>query len=148
MILIVNLKIIRNLFYLTKINNKLQDSKFIFFCYNVKVTQQLQTILLKNHIKVFFFKKLKCLTYLKFLTNTLSNKLVLFCCENTEISMDFLLAIENNILFAKIYDTYYSLNNFSKYYKSGVYETCFSSLASYYYTNIYLLLEYLKTKKN
>lgn len=110
------------------------------------MTQQLQNLLIKNNIKMFFLKKLKCLNYLKFIT-TLSNTVMIFCCENLP-SIDFFTAIESNILFAKIDSTYYSLNSFSKYLEQGTYKICLSTFLYYYYTNISLLLDGLKTKKN
>jgi hypothetical protein len=110
-ILIDNLKIVRDFNFIIKFNKNLQNYHYIFFCYNVLITTDIKKKCNNKNIKYFYLKNLKSIKYLKFLYNYLNNSMILFCCNDLN-SVNFLLnSLQNIIIFIKINNNYYSLNN-------------------------------------
>lgn len=118
MILIDNLKTTRNIFYFLKVNQNLAKYKYIFFCYNVNLTL-LNSIIIKYNIKYYFLKKLKCIKYLNFLNHYLNNSILLFCVNDMESLTKLIPLLKNKILYCKVNDNFYSLNNLDEYLNSN-----------------------------
>ena len=94
-------------------------------------------------IDYYFFKKLKSIKYLNFLQNYLKNSLVLYCTNDESILPILSKELKNNIIFCKINNNFYSLNNIEIYCNSKI--DLVSYINNYYYNFIYTL-DNLKNK--
>lgn len=143
MILIDNIKKIRNLNYFLKINQNLLNYNYIFFCYNVNLKSLSSKIINNPNIKYYFLKKLKCIKYLNFFKAYLNNSIIIFCINNINSLNLFLQELNNNIIYCKINNSFYSLNNIQDYLNSKI------DLVNYMDNNIIALfqnLQFLKDK--
>lgn len=143
MILIDNIKKIRNLNYFLKINQNLLNYNYIFFCYNVNLKSLSSKIINNPNIKYYFLKKLKCIKYLNFFKAYLNNSIIIFCINDINSLNLFLQELNNNILYCKINNSFYSLNNIQDYLNSKI------DLVNYMDNNIIALfqnLQFLKDK--
>lgn len=118
---IVNLKLIRKFFYFLKLNSNLRKFNFIFFCYNSKLDANLQTLLVSYNIKFYFLKKLKYNNYLNYiLLPYLTNNLSIYCCSDEKAVTAILPKISKYLIFCKINNNFYSLNNCEIYLSSRI----------------------------
>lgn len=143
MILIDNIKKIRNLNYFLKINQNLLNYNYIFFCYNVNLKSLSSKIINNPNIKYYFLKKLKCIKYLNFFKAYLNNSIIIFCINDINSLNLFLQELNNNIIYCKINNSFYSLNNIQDYLNSKI------DLVNYMDNNIITLfqnLQFLKDK--
>ena len=143
MILIDNIKKIRNLNYFLKINQNLLNYNYIFFCYNVNLKSLSSRIINNPNIKYYFLKKLKCIKYLNFFKAYLNNSIIIFCINDINSLNLFLQELNNNIIYCKINNSFYSLNNIQDYLNSKI------DLVNYMDNNIIALfqnLQFLKDK--
>lgn len=143
MILIDNIKKIRNLNYFLKINQNLLNYNHIFFCYNVNLKSLSSKIINNPNIKYYFLKKLKCIKYLNFFKAYLNNSIIIFCINDINSLNLFLQELNNNIIYCKINNSFYSLNNIQDYLNSKI------DLVNYMDNNIIALfqnLQFLKDK--
>lgn len=143
MILIDNIKKIRNLNYFLKINQNLLNYNYIFFCYNVNLKFLSSKIINNPNIKYYFLKKLKCIKYLNFFKAYLNNSIIIFCINDINSLNLFLQELNNNIIYCKINNSFYSLNNIQDYLNSKI------DLVNYMDNNIIALfqnLQFLKDK--
>ena len=143
MILIDNIKKIRNLNYFLKINQNLLNYNYIFFCYNVNLKSLSSKIINNPNIKYYFLKKLKCIKYLNFFKAYLNNSIIIFCINDINSLNLFLQELNNNIIYCKINNSFYSLNNIQDYLNSKI------DLVNYMDDNIIALfqnLQFLKDK--
>ena len=143
MILIDNIKKIRNLNYFLKINQNLLNYNYIFFCYNVNLKSLSSKIINNPDIKYYFLKKLKCIKYLNFFKAYLNNSIIIFCINDINYLNLFLQELNNNIIYCKINNSFYSLNNIQDYLNSKI------DLVNYMDNNIIALfqnLQFLKDK--
>lgn len=143
MILIDNIKKIRNLNYFLKINQNLLNYNYIFFCYNVNLKSLSSKIINNLNIKYYFLKKLKCIKYLNFFKAYLNNSIIIFCINDINSLNLFLQELNNNIIYCKINNSFYSLNNIQDYLNSKI------DLVNYMDNNIIALfqnLQFLKDK--
>ncbi len=143
MILIDNIKKIRNLNYFLKINQNLLNYNYIFFCYNVNLKSLSSKIINNPNIKYYFLKKLKCIKYLNFFKAYLNNSIIIFCINDINSLNLFLQELNNNIIYCKINNSFYSLNNIQDYLNSKI------DLVNYMDNNIIALfqnLQFLKDK--
>lgn len=143
MILIDNIKKIRNLNYFLKINQNLLNYNYIFFCYNVNLKSLSSKIINNPNIKYYFLKKLKCIKYLNFFKAYLNNSIIIFCINDINSLNLFLQELNNNIIYYKINNSFYSLNNIQDYLNSKI------DLVNYMDNNIIALfqnLQFLKDK--
>lgn len=143
MILIDNIKKIRNLNYFLKINQNLLNYNYIFFCYNVNLKSLSSKIINNPNIKYYFLKKLKCIKYLNFFKAYLNNSIIIFCINDINSLNLFLQELSNNIIYCKINNSFYSLNNIQDYLNSKI------DLVNYMDNNIIALfqnLQFLKDK--
>lgn len=143
MILIDNIKKIRNLNYFLKINQNLLNYNYIFFCYNVNLKSLSSKIINNPNIKYYFLKKLKCIKYLNFFKAYLNNSIIIFCINDINSLNLFLQELNNNIIYCKINNSFYSLNNIQDYLNSKI------DLVNYMNNNIIALfqnLQFLKDK--
>lgn len=143
MILIDNIKKIRNLNYFLKINQNLLNYNYIFFCYNVNLKSLSSKIINNPNIKYYFLKKLKCIKYLNFFKAYLNNSIIIFCINDINSLNLFLQELNNNIIYCKINNSFYSLNNIQDYFNSKI------DLVNYMDNNIIALfqnLQFLKDK--
>ena len=143
MILIDNIKKIRNLNYFLKINQNLLNYNYIFFCYNVNLKSLSSKIINNQNIKYYFLKKLKCIKYLNFFKAYLNNSIIIFCINDINSLNLFLQELNNNIIYCKINNSFYSLNNIQDYLNSKI------DLVNYMDNNIIALfqnLQFLKDK--
>lgn len=143
MILIDNIKKIRNLNYFLKINQNLLNYNYIFFCYNVNLKSLSSKIINNPNIKYYFLKKLKCIKYLNFFKAYLNNSIIIFCINDINSLNLFLQELNNNIIYCKINNLFYSLNNIQDYLNSKI------DLVNYMDNNIIALfqnLQFLKDK--
>lgn len=143
MILIDNIKKIRNLNYFLKINQNLLNYNYIFFCYNVNLKSLSSKIINNPNIKYYFLKKLKCIKYLNFFKAYLNNSIIIFCINDINFLNLFLQELNNNIIYCKINNSFYSLNNIQDYLNSKI------DLVNYMDNNIIALfqnLQFLKDK--
>lgn len=143
MILIDNIKKIRNLNYFLKINQNLLNYNYIFFCYNVNLKSLSSKIINNPNIKYYFLKKLKCIKYLNFFKAYLNNSIIIFCINDINSLNLFLQELNNNIMYCKINNSFYSLNNIQDYLNSKI------DLVNYMDNNIIALfqnLQFLKDK--
>lgn len=143
MILIDNVKKIRNLNYFLKINQNLLNYNYIFFCYNVNLKSLSSKIINNPNIKYYFLKKLKCIKYLNFFKAYLNNSIIIFCINDINSLNLFLQELNNNIIYCKINNSFYSLNNIQDYLNSKI------DLVNYMDNNIIALfqnLQFLKDK--
>lgn len=143
MILIDNIKKIRNLNYFLKINQNLLNYNYIFFCYNVNLKSLSSKIINNSNIKYYFLKKLKCIKYLNFFKAYLNNSIIIFCINDINSLNLFLQELNNNIIYCKINNSFYSLNNIQDYLNSKI------DLVNYMDNNIIALfqnLQFLKDK--
>lgn len=143
MILIDNIKKIRNLNYFLKINQNLLNYNYIFFCYNVNLKSLSSKIINNPNIKYYFLKKLKCIKYLNFFKAYLNNSIIIFCINDINCLNLFLQELNNNIIYCKINNSFYSLNNIQDYLNSKI------DLVNYMDNNIIALfqnLQFLKDK--
>ena len=143
MILIDNIKKIRNLNYFLKINQNLLNYNYIFFCYNVNLKSLSSKIINNPNIKYYFLKKLKCIKYLNFFKAYLNNSITIFCINDINSLNLFLQELNNNIIYCKINNSFYSLNNIQDYLNSKI------DLVNYMDNNIIALfqnLQFLKDK--
>ena len=141
MILIDNIKKIRNLNYFLKINQNLLNYNYIFFCYNVNSLSS--KVINDPNIKYYFLKKLKCIKYLNFFKAYLNNSIIIFCINDINSLNLFLQELNNNIIYCKINNSFYSLNNIQDYLNSKI------DLVNYMDNNIIALfqnLQFLKDK--
>ena len=120
MILIDNIKKIRNLNYFLKINQNLLNYNYIFFCYNVNLKSLSSKIINNPNIKYYFLKKLKCIKYLNFFKAYLNNSIIIFCINDINSLNLFLQELNNNIIYCKINNSFYSLNNIQDYLNSKI----------------------------
>lgn len=143
MILIDNIKKIRNLNYFLKINQNLLNYNYIFFCYNVNLKSLSSKVINDPNIKYYFLKKLKCIKYLNFFKAYLNNSIIIFCINDMNSLNLFLQELNNNIIYCKINNSFYSLNNIQDYLNSKI------DLVNYMDNNIIALfqnLQFLKDK--
>lgn len=144
MILIDNIKKIRNLNYFLKINQNLLNYNYIFFCYNVNLKSLSSKVINNPNIKYYFLKKLKCIKYLNFFKAYLNNSIIIFCINDINSLNLFLQELnDNNIIYCKINNSFYSLNNIQDYLNSKI------DLVNYMDNNIIALfqnLQFLKDK--
>lgn len=143
MILIDNIKKIRNLNYFLKINQNLLNYNYIFFCYNVNLKSLSSKVINNPNIKYYFLKKLKCIKYLNFFKAYLNNSIIIFCINDINSLNLFLQELNNNIIYCKINNSFYSLNNIQNYLNSKI------DLVNYMDNNIIALfqnLQFLKDK--
>lgn len=143
MILIDNIKKIRNLNYFLKINQNLLNYNYIFFCYNVNLKSLSSKVINDPNIKYYFLKKLKCIKYLNFFKAYLNNSIIIFCINDINSLNLFLQELNNNIIYCKINNSFYSLNNIQDYLNSKI------DLVNYMDNNIIALfqnLQFLKDK--
>lgn len=143
MILIDNIKKIRNLNYFLKINQNLLNYNYIFFCYNVNLKSLSSNVINNSNIKYYFLKKLKCIKYLNFFKAYLNNSIIIFCMNDLNSLNLFLQELNNNIIYCKINNSFYSLNNIQDYLNSKI------ELVNYMDSNIIALfqnLQFLKDK--
>lgn len=143
MILIDNIKKIRNLNYFLKINQNLLNYNYIFFCYNVNLKSLSSKIINNPNIKYYFLKKLKCIKYLNFFKAYLNNSIIIFCINDINSLNLFLQELNNNIIYCKINNSFYSLNNIQDCLNSKI------DLVNYMDNNIIALfqnLQFLKDK--
>ena len=143
MILIDNIKKIRNLNYFLKINQNLLNYNYIFFCYNVNLKFLSSKVINNPNIKYYFLKKLKCIKYLNFFKAYLNNSIIIFCINDKNSLNLFLQELNNNIIYCKINNSFYSLNNIQDYLNSKI------DLVNYMDNNIIALfqnLQFLKDK--
>lgn len=143
MILIDNIKKIRNLNYFLKINQNLLNYNYIFFCYNVNLKSLSSKVINNPNIKYYFLKKLKCIKYLNFFKAYLNNSIIIFCINDINSLNLFLQELNNNIIYCKINNSFYSLNNIQYYLNSKI------DLVNYMDNNIIALfqnLQFLKDK--
>lgn len=143
MILIDNIKKIRNLNYFLKINQNLLNYNYIFFCYNVNLKSLSPKVINNQNIKYYFLKKLKCIKYLNFFKAYLNNSIIIFCINDINSLNLFLQELNNNIIYCKINNSFYSLNNIQDYLNSKI------DLVNYMDNNIIALfqnLQFLKDK--
>lgn len=143
MILIDNIKKIRNLNYFLKINQNLLNYNYIFFCYNVNLKSLSSKVINNPNIKYYFLKKLKCIKYLNFFKAYLNNSIIIFCINDINSLNLFLQELNNNIIYCKINNSFYSLNNIQDYLKNKI------DLVNYMDNNIIALfqnLQFLKDK--
>ena len=143
MILIDNIKKIRNLNYFLKINQNLLNYNYIFFCYNVNLKSLSSKVINDPNIKYYFLKKLKCIKYLNFFKAYLNNSIIIFCINDINSLNLFLQELNNNIIYCKINNSFYSLNNIQDYLNSKI------DLVNYMNNNIIALfqnLQFLKDK--
>lgn len=143
MILIDNIKKIRNLNYFLKINQNLLNYNYIFFCYNVNLKSLSSKVINNPNIKYYFLKKLKCIKYLNFFKVYLNNSIIIFCINDKNSLNLFLQELNNNIIYCKINNSFYSLNNIQDYLNSKI------DLVNYMDNNIIALfqnLQFLKDK--
>ena len=140
---IVNLKLIRKFFYFFKLNSNLKKFKFIFFCYNTKIDANLQTQLAAHNFKFYFLKKLKYNNYLNYIILPyLTNNLVMYCCQDITAIQFLLPHISKTILFSKIDNTFYSLNNIETYLSST--NELYNYLNMFIYQFIFLFQNFSK----
>lgn len=143
MILIDNIKFIRDIFYFFKINNNLKKFKYIFFCYKKNNSQILLNYINLNKVNYYFLKKLKSIKYLSFIKSYLKNSLVLYCTNDETLLVNLIKELDNNIIFCKIENNFYSLNNLKFYLNSKI------DLINYINTNYYNFIYTLDNlKKN
>ena len=143
MILIDNIKKIRNLNYFLKINQNLLNYNYIFFCYNVNLKSLISKVINNPNIKYYFLKKLKCIKYLNFFKAYLNNSIIIFCINDINSLNLFLQELNDNIIYCKINNSFYSLNNIQDYLNSKI------DLVNYMDNNIIALfqnLQFLKDK--
>lgn len=143
MILIDNIKKIRNLNYFLKINQNLLNYNYIFFCYNVNLKSLSSKVINDPNTKYYFLKKLKCIKYLNFFKAYLNNSIIIFCINDINSLNLFLQELNNNIIYCKINNSFYSLNNIQDYLNSKI------DLVNYMDNNIIALfqnLQFLKDK--
>lgn len=143
MILIDNIKKIRNLNYFLNINQNLLNYNYIFFCYNVNLKSLSSKVINNPNIKYYFLKKLKCIKYLNFFKAYLNNSIIIFCINDINSLNLFLQELNNNIIYCKINNSFYSLNNIQDYLNSKI------DLVNYMDNNIIALfqnLQFLKDK--
>lgn len=143
MILIDNIKKIRNLNYFLKINQNLLNYNYIFFCYNINLKSLSSKVINDPNIKYYFLKKLKCIKYLNFFKAYLNNSIIIFCINDINSLNLFLQELNNNIIYCKINNSFYSLNNIQDYLNSKI------DLVNYMDNNIIALfqnLQFLKDK--
>ena len=143
MILIDNIKKIRNLNYFLKINQNLLNYNYIFFCYNVNLKSLSSKVINDPNIKYYFLKKLKCIKYFNFFKAYLNNSIIIFCINDINSLNLFLQELNNNIIYCKINNSFYSLNNIQDYLNSKI------DLVNYMDNNIIALfqnLQFLKDK--
>lgn len=143
MILIDNIKKIRNLNYFLKINQNLLNYNYIFFCYNVNLKSLSSKVINNPNIKYYFLKKLKCIKYFNFFKVYLNNSIIIFCINDINSLNLFLQELNNNIIYCKINNSFYSLNNIQDYLNSKI------DLVNYMDNNIIALfqnLQFLKDK--
>lgn len=143
MILIDNIKKIRNLNYFLKINQNLLNYNYIFFCYNVNLKSLSSKVINDPNIKYYFLKKLKCIKYLNFFKAYLNNSIIIFCINDINSLNLFLQELNNSIIYCKINNSFYSLNNIQDYLNSKI------DLVNYMDNNIIALfqnLQFLKDK--
>lgn len=145
MILIDNLKTTRNIFYFFKVNQNLTKYKYIFFCYNVNLTL-LNSVIIKYNIKYYFLKKLKCIKYLNFLNQYLNNSILLFCVNDIESLTQLIPLLKNKILYCKINNNFYSLNNLDEYLNSNY--NLINYLNNYFHSFIYNFEVFQNNLKN
>lgn len=138
MILIDNIKKIRNLNYFLKINQNLLNYNYIFFCYNVNLKSLSSKIINNPNIKYYFLKKLKCIKYLNFFKAYLNNSIIIFCINDINSLNLFLQELNNNIIYCKINNSFYSLNNIQDYLNSKI------DLVNYMDNNIIALFQNLQ----
>lgn len=136
---IVNLKLIRKFFYFLKLNSNLKKFNFIFFCYNFKLDTDFQTLLLSYNIKFYFLKKLKYNNYLNYiLLPYLTNNLVIYCCSDEKAVKALLPKISKYLIFCKINNNFYSLNDCETYLSSRI------DLYNYLHNSIYQFVTLLQ----
>lgn len=138
MILIDNIKKIRNLNYFLKINQNLLSYNYIFFCYNVNLKSLSSKVINNPNIKYYFLKKLKCIKYLNFFKAYLNNSIIIFCINDINSLNLFLQELNNNIIYCKINNSFYSLNNIQDYLNSKI------DLVNYMDNNIIALFQNLQ----
>lgn len=71
-----------------------------------------------SHIKYYFLKKLKCIKYLSFIQTSLNNSIVVFCMNDINSVNLFLHDVNINILYCKINNSFYSVNNLHHFLNS------------------------------
>lgn len=142
MILIDNIKKIRNFNYFLKINQNFLNYNYIFFCYNIKLKSINPQILNNSQIKYYFLKKLKCIKYLDFIKAYLNNSIIIFCMNDLNSVNLFLHELNTNILYCKINNSFYSLNNISNFIDSK------NDLMTYMNTTLILLFQDLQFLQN
>lgn len=136
MILIDNFKTIRNFFFFFKINKNLKHYNFIFFCYKKSDSKIINKYIESNKIVYYFFKKLKNIKFLSFCQNYLSNSIVLYCTNDETLLFTFLQELNNNLIFCKINNNFYSMKDLKNYLNSKM--ELVKYIDNYYYNFIYI----------
>lgn len=146
-ILIDNLKKIRNFIYFFKINDNLINSNFILFCYNLKFTNNVKNEIRINKINYHILKRSKQFDRLNFIRSNFKNHIVLFYCSDIKSLINILNISEiyNTIIFCKVNNFYYSINDLKSNLNSMI---NFINYLDKYYLNIINFFEILKQKKN
>lgn len=137
MILIDNLKSIRNSFYSLKIYTNFKDFKYIFFCYPIKnKSKNLNLKILTKQVNYYYLKKLKTIRTISFMFPYLNNSIELYCTNDEKILKSLIQDINSNILFCKIDKNYYSITNLLDFVNSKMDLVTF--LNNYFYNFVYL----------
>lgn len=138
MILIDNIKTFRNFIYLLKLNNNLKKFKYVIFCSGLQNSISFNNDNLENR---YFLKKIKYLQYLKVFSFCLTNIIIIYGTNEDSILLTLLQNLDTNIIFCKINNNIYSLNNIKNYLTSKL------DLV-YYLNNYYLNFIYSFEKLN
>lgn len=138
MILIDNIKTFRNFIYLFKLNNNLKKFKYVIFCSGLQNSISFNNDNLENR---YFLKKIKYCKYLKVFSFCLTNTIIIYGTNEDSILLTLLQNLDTNIIFCKINNNIYSLNNIKNYLTSKL------DLV-YYLDNYYLNFIYSFEKLN
>lgn len=142
MILIDNLKKVRQNNNIIKINQNYKNYKFILFCDNISFKNNLNKnlILQNSKVKYIFLKRYKNI----FKSLKLKNSIVLLCTNDLN-TLNFLLSkLQSDILFCKIDNNIYSLKNLNDYINS---KFLLINYLNNYFINFIYLFENIHNKK-
>lgn len=92
----------------------------MLFCDNVSLNLNIykHNILFNPNVKYIFLKKFKCINNLTYFNSNLKNSTIIFCTNDLQTLYFIISKLQNNILFCKIHNNYYSLKNLSSYINS------------------------------
>lgn len=140
MILIDNITTFRNFVYILKLNNNLKKFKYIIFCSNLQNSISFNNDNLENH---YFLKKIKYLQYLKIFSFCLTNTIIIYGTNEDLVLSTLLQNLNANIIFCKINNSIYSMNNIKNYLTSKLDLVCY---LDNYYLNFIYFFEKLNSK--